>query len=188
MNECVTAIKRRKRQIQSWVFCWTSERGDIPDAVEDSAKKDRQRHNFQRTSTSGVILCFGSLSCAGAFLWLVNINRKIDDCWDENLPKLVQRKVKDCAPSARNPVSNLACHPFTHNTCFNVWATSTKSLCAAITSSISLYAIGVSSMTSASLRHSTPCVAFTWSSIVNIFLALVRDMLLPAPWLQLRRI
>src|SRR5437016_1706747 len=30
-----------------------------------------------------------------------------------------------------------------------------------------LYAIGVSSMTSASLRHSTPAVAFAWSSSVK---------------------
>ena len=34
-----------------------------------------------------------------------------------------------------------------------------KSRCASITASMDLYAIGVSSMTSASLRHSTPAVA-----------------------------
>ena len=37
-NEWMTAIKRIKRQIQSWGFCWTSERGDIPNVVHDSPK------------------------------------------------------------------------------------------------------------------------------------------------------
>ena len=41
MNGCMTAIKRRKWQIQSWVLCRTSERGDIPDGVEHSAKLRR---------------------------------------------------------------------------------------------------------------------------------------------------
>src|SRR6266849_8390972 len=48
--------------------------------------------------------------------------------------------------------------------------------------------IGVSSMTSASLRHSTPAVALAWSSSVNRRLASVRAMARPAPWLQLMKL
>src|SRR4029077_3648659 len=55
-------------------------------------------------------------------------------------------------------------YPFTHTTWRNVCTTSTRSRCASITASMDLYAIGVSSMTSASLRHSTPAVALAWSS------------------------
>src|SRR5262249_5855247 len=51
-------------------------------------------------------------------------------------------------------------YPFTHTTWRSICTTSTRSRCASITASIDLYAIGVSSMTSASLRHSTPAVAF----------------------------
>jgi hypothetical protein len=46
--------------------------------------------------------------------------------------------------------------PFTQTTWRNVCTASTRSRCASITASMDLYAIGVSSMTSASLRHSTP--------------------------------
>lgn len=51
--------------------------------------------------------------------------------------------------------------PLTQTTCRRVCTTSTRSDCALITASIGLYAAGVSSMTSRSLRHSTPWVAFT---------------------------
>lgn len=51
------------------------------------------------------------------------------------------------------------CQPFTQIICFNVATTSTRSLCAAITASIDLYAAGVSSSTPLSFRHSTPSVA-----------------------------
>jgi hypothetical protein len=44
-------------------------------------------------------------------------------------------------------------YPFTRTTWRNVCTTSTKSRCASITASMDLYAIGVSSITSASLRH-----------------------------------
>src|ERR1043166_6694435 len=43
-------------------------------------------------------------------------------------------------------------YPFTQTTWRNVCTTSTRSRCASITASMDLYAIGVSSMTSASLR------------------------------------
>ena len=76
-------------------------------------------------------------------------------------------------------------YPFTHTTWRNVWTISTRSLCASITASIDLYAIGVSSITSASLRHSTPAVAWTWSSSVKRRFASRRDIARPAPWLQL---
>src|SRR3954447_25386559 len=72
-------------------------------------------------------------------------------------------------------------HPFTTTSCFSVWTTSTRSLCAAITASIDLYAAGVSSITSSSLRHSIPSVAFTWSSSVKRRFASVRDIARPAP-------
>ena len=58
-------------------------------------------------------------------------------------------------------------HPFTHTTCFSVCTISTRSRCASITASMSLYAAGVSSMTSLSLRHSTPAVAASWSATVK---------------------
>ena len=51
-------------------------------------------------------------------------------------------------------------------------------------SSIGLYAIGVSSITSSSLRHSMPAVAATWSSTVNRRFASPRDIARPAPWLH----
>ena len=50
-------------------------------------------------------------------------------------------------------------YPFTQTTCRKVCAISTRSLCAFITSSMGLYAIGVSSITSSSFRHSMPSVA-----------------------------
>src|SRR5213596_2544786 len=53
--------------------------------------------------------------------------------------------------------------------------------CASITASMDLYAMGVSSMTFASLRHSTPAVALAWSSSVKRRFASVRDMARPAP-------
>ena len=53
---------------------------------------------------------------------------------------------------------------------------------------VSTLAIGISSITSASFRHSTPSVALIWSSTVNSFLALVRLMVRPAPWLQLLKL
>src|SRR5690606_24720541 len=52
-------------------------------------------------------------------------------------------------------------YPFTHTTCRSSCTTSTRSRCASITLSIGLYAIGVSSITPASLRHSMPSVAWT---------------------------
>ena len=55
-------------------------------------------------------------------------------------------------------------YPFTQTTCRKVCTTSTRSLCAAITASMSLYAIGVSSITPSSFRHSTCAVALVWSS------------------------
>src|SRR5699024_8992113 len=51
--------------------------------------------------------------------------------------------------------------PFTQTPCRSSWTTSTRSDCASITLSIGLYAIGVSSITPSSLRHSMPAVAFT---------------------------
>src|SRR5260370_38380298 len=45
--------------------------------------------------------------------------------------------------------------PVTQTPGRNVCTTSTRSRCASITASMDLYAIGVSSVTSASLRHST---------------------------------
>lgn len=50
MNGFMTAIRRRKRQTQSWVFCWTSERGDIPDAVEHSGKSHLWSHQCHGVS------------------------------------------------------------------------------------------------------------------------------------------
>src|SRR5215813_8565491 len=79
-------------------------------------------------------------------------------------------------------------YPFTQTTWRNVCTTSTRSRCASITASMDLYAIGVSSMTSASLRHSTPAVAFAWSSSVKRRFASARDMARPAPWLQLMKL
>src|SRR6185369_9615627 len=54
--------------------------------------------------------------------------------------------------------------PLTHTTCRNVCTTSTRSLWFAITSSMGLYAPGISSTTPASLRHSTPAVCRRTSS------------------------
>src|SRR5262249_56213281 len=50
-------------------------------------------------------------------------------------------------------------HPFTHTICRSVWTISTRSFWASITASMDLYALGVSSMTSASFRPSMPAVA-----------------------------
>src|SRR5271157_4341849 len=88
----------------------------------------------------------------------------------------------------RGPCSPSPVYPFTQTTWRNVCTTSTRSRCASITASMDLYAIGVSSMTSASLRHSTPAVALAWSSKVKRRLASVRDMARPAPWLQLMKL
>src|SRR5438094_7054650 len=59
----------------------------------------------------------------------------------------------------RGHFTPLPLYPFTHTTWRKVCTTSTRSRCASITASMDLYAIGVSSITSASLRHSTPAVA-----------------------------
>lgn len=50
-------------------------------------------------------------------------------------------------------------HPLQHKSCLSVTTGVTRSFSASITESMSLYAAGVSSTTSASLRHSTPLVA-----------------------------
>ena len=55
-------------------------------------------------------------------------------------------------------------HPLTQMTCFSVCTTSTRSLWFAMTSSMSLYAPGISSMTPLSFRHSTPAVCATTSA------------------------
>ena len=47
-----------------------------------------------------------------------------------------------------------------------------------------LVGIGVSSIPAASLRHSTPAVARTWSSSVMRRFASGRDIARPAPWLH----
>jgi hypothetical protein len=64
-----------------------------------------------------------------------------------------------------------ASHPFTHTTCFNSWTISTRSSCCSITRSMFLYAFGASSMTPASLRHSTPSVWRSRSRTVKLFFA-----------------
>ena len=58
---------------------------------------------------------------------------------------------------------------------------STRSACAAITASMSLQAIDVSSIISAASRHSTPCVASARSSTVNQRLASPRLIARAAP-------
>src|SRR5271168_376644 len=71
--------------------------------------------------------------------------------------------------------------PLTHKNCFKRATGRTKSVCAAITASISLYAPGASSSTPSDLSHSTPSVCATTSAKVNVFSASVRDILRPAP-------
>ena len=63
----------------------------------------------------------------------------------------------------------------------SVCTTSTRSRRASMTASMDWSANGVSSITSACLRHSTPAVALEWSSSVNRRLASARDMARPAP-------
>ena len=72
-------------------------------------------------------------------------------------------------------------YPFTQTTCFNSATISTRSDWLRITSSMFLYAPGISSITPVSLRHSTPLVMRSKSSRVKRFFAAVRDILRPAP-------
>ena len=69
-------------------------------------------------------------------------------------------------------------------TCLSVWTGSTRSDWLAITSSMSLYAPGISSSTPLSLRQMTPFVCRTRSSTLNCFCAALRLILRPAPCAQ----
>ena len=65
-----------------------------------------------------------------------------------------------CAPrkAPSPPVLGHHVYPFTHTTCFKVCRISVRSRWLAITSSMSLYAPGISSTTPLSLRQITPSV------------------------------
>src|SRR5579864_486589 len=71
--------------------------------------------------------------------------------------------------------------PLTQRNCLTEYNGVTKSLCAAMTASMSLYAPGVSSSVPSVLSHSTPSVAAAWSATVKFFLASVRLIFRPAP-------
>src|ERR1039458_5895137 len=71
--------------------------------------------------------------------------------------------------------------PFTFRNCLRMCTGLTRSACAAITASMSLYAAGVSSSVSAVLSHSTPTVAAACSATVKVRSACLRPMALPAP-------
>ena len=58
-------------------------------------------------------------------------------------------------------------HPLMFSTCLSLCTGSARSFCRSITSSIGLYAPGISSITPASFRHSIPAVYSTSSAVVN---------------------
>src|SRR5512147_1380985 len=72
-------------------------------------------------------------------------------------------------------------YPFTQRICLRVATISTRSDCACITRSMSLYADGISSITPSSLRHSTPVVCACRSSRVKSLRAFERLIVRPAP-------
>src|SRR6185503_18950926 len=96
------------------------------------------------------------------------------------LRQSLQRKQQ----SGAQDMSSSHRQPFTQRTCLSVCTTSTRSDWFAITSSMFLYAPGISSITPLSLRQITPAVCASRSFVENAFCAALRLIFRPAPCAQ----